>query len=97
MTNSELIAAEFQRRKRVLEESGYRIDQYGYEDLLIVEMSVKDEHTGKTLVRKQEGVAFRGRTPFWIECRKLMALERLANVVPQIWRARLSRGRAQKP
>ncbi len=88
MTTTEHIAAEFQRRKEALEAAGYKIDQYGFETLLIVEMLVQHEQTGETLVRKQEGVAFQGRTAFVVESRKLMALERLTNVVPQMCAAR---------
>ena len=88
MTNIECIAAEYDRRKRILEDAGYHVQEFGMEGVLIVEMFVDDERRGDILIRKQEGIALAGRTPFVFECRKLMALQRLANAVPRMWAAR---------
>jgi hypothetical protein len=85
MAKTEQVAAEYQRRKDELVASGFTVEEFGIDDLLIVEMSMRDEQTGEVVVRKQEGVAFQDRTEFIVECRKLMALERLSNVVPQMW------------
>ncbi len=84
MTRTEGVAAEYERRKIVLAAEGFEVAEYMCDELLIVEMRVKNEQTAEVLVRKEEGVAFAGRTEFLVECRKLMALERLMNVVPQM-------------
>jgi hypothetical protein len=88
MNRTEQVAAEYERRRKTMDAAGYHVDEFGYENLLIVEMFVADEHTREKLVRKQEGIAFIGLTPFVVECRKLMALERLANTVPRMWVSR---------
>lgn len=85
MTEVEHVATEYRRRKKSLEAAGYKVEEFGFENLLIVEVFVAEPRTGQKLVRKQEGVAFLGRTPFIVECGKLMALERLAVAVPHMW------------